>query len=86
MGHQDYFLAPFPGSVALLVSGIGKEIFYCECYFISVCLFSFIMESFTAGYMFGNGSSTTHAVERSPPSTEIVPFERSEERRVGKEC
>ena len=33
------------------------------------------MESFTAGFMFGNGSSTTHVVERSSPSTEIVPFE-----------
>ena len=25
--------------------------------------------------MFGNGSSTTHVVERSSPSTEIVPLE-----------
>ena len=33
------------------------------------------MESFTSGYMFGNGFSTTHVVERSPPSTEIFPFE-----------
>ena len=30
VGHQDYFLAPLPGSEALLVSGIGKEI-YCLC-------------------------------------------------------
>ena len=77
MGHQDSFLAPLPGSVALLVSGIGKETFRRKCYFISVCLFSFIMESFTAGYMFGNGSSTTRVVERSSPITEIVPFEIS---------
>ena len=35
------------------------------------------MESFTVGYMFGNGSSTTHVVERSSPSIEIVPFEIS---------
>ena len=42
---------------------------------IYVRLFSFIMESFTAGYMFGNGYSTTRVVERSSPSTEIVPFE-----------
>ena len=33
------------------------------------------MESFTVGYMFGNGSSTTHVVERSSPKTEIIPFE-----------
>src|SRR5664279_3688523 len=28
VGHQDTFLAALPGSVALLVSGIGKENFY----------------------------------------------------------
>lgn len=33
------------------------------------------MESFTAGYIFGNDSSTVRVVERSSPSTEIVPFE-----------
>ena len=43
--------------------------------FIPVFLLISIMESFTAGYMFGNGSSTTHVVEISSPSTEIVPFE-----------
>ena len=31
--HQDYFLAPFPGSEALLKSGIGKGNFYCKCFF-----------------------------------------------------
>ena len=31
VGHQDYFLAPLPGSEALLVSGIGKENLYCLC-------------------------------------------------------
>jgi hypothetical protein len=30
MGHQDYFLAPLPGSEALLKSGIGKGNFYYE--------------------------------------------------------
>ena len=30
VGHQDYFLAPFPGSEALLKSGIGKGNFYCK--------------------------------------------------------
>ena len=33
------------------------------------------MESFTVGYMFGNGSSTTRVVERSSSPTESVPFE-----------
>jgi hypothetical protein len=33
VGHQDYFLAPLPGSEALLKSGIGKGNFYCKCCF-----------------------------------------------------
>ena len=38
VGYQDYFLAPLPGSEALLKSGIGKGNFYCKCcFFISVC-------------------------------------------------
>ena len=40
VGHQDYFLAPLPGSEVLLKSGIGKGIFYYKCCFfiiISVC-------------------------------------------------
>ena len=37
VGHPDYFLAPLPGSEALLVRGIGKENFNCKCcfYFLS---------------------------------------------------
>ena len=31
VGQQVSFLAPLLGSVALLVSGIGKENFYCTC-------------------------------------------------------
>src|SRR3954468_13574281 len=45
VGHQDHFLAPLPGSVALLVSEIGKETFtlyvlflFCCCYFSSLCI------------------------------------------------
>ena len=75
MGHQDYFLAPLPGSVALLVSGIGKETFYYKCCFYFFLLFYLIMESLAVGWMFGNGSSTTRVVERSSSPTEIVPFE-----------
>ena len=52
-----------------------RKPFAVSAVFISVCLFSFVMESYTAGFMFGNGSSTTHVVERSSPSTELVPFE-----------
>ena len=36
VGHQDYFLAPLPGSEALLKSGTGKGNIYCKCCFISV--------------------------------------------------
>ena len=36
VGHQEYFLAPLPGSEALLKSGIGKGNFYCKCCFISL--------------------------------------------------
>src|SRR3954468_6214874 len=41
VGHQDYFLAPLPGSEALLKSGTGKGNFYYEyCFlFLSVTLF-----------------------------------------------
>jgi hypothetical protein len=37
VGHQDYFLAPLPGSEALLKNGIGKGNRHCEyCfYFLS---------------------------------------------------
>ena len=31
VGHQEYFLAPLPGSEALLESGIGKGNFYYKC-------------------------------------------------------
>src|SRR3954471_16100971 len=35
VGHQDYFLAPLPGSEALLKSGTGERNFYCEyCIFL----------------------------------------------------
>src|SRR3954463_16545464 len=34
VGHQDYFLAPFPGSIALFISQLGSD---------SVCCNSFIM-------------------------------------------
>src|SRR5664279_5439693 len=44
VGHQESFLAPLPGSVALLVSGIGKENFYRKCCFYFCLLLYFIME------------------------------------------
>jgi hypothetical protein len=32
VGHQDYFLAPFPGSIALFVSLLGSDIVCCNPY------------------------------------------------------
>jgi hypothetical protein len=43
VGHQDYFLAPLPGSVALLKSGIGKGNRRCEYCFYFVFCFYFIL-------------------------------------------
>ena len=41
VGQQDSFLAPLPGSEALLVSGIGKERFYCRCcFYFFACYFA----------------------------------------------
>ena len=40
VGHQDYFLAPLPGSEALLVSGIGNETFTVRADFISACCYN----------------------------------------------
>jgi hypothetical protein len=42
VGHQDYFMAPLPGSVALLKSGFGKGNHRCEyCFYF--CLLFFIL-------------------------------------------
>jgi hypothetical protein len=45
VGHEDYFLAPLPGSEALLKSGIGKGDFCCEYCFISVFYFILLWRS-----------------------------------------
>jgi hypothetical protein len=60
VGHQDYFLAPLPGSEALLKSGIGKGNRRCEYCFISVFYFYFYfaMESSLFGFLFGNTTTT----------------------------
>jgi hypothetical protein len=43
VGHQDYFLAPFPGSEALLKSGIGKGNRHYEYCFYLCLYFYFIL-------------------------------------------
>ena len=77
VGHQDSFLAPLPGSEALLVSGIGKERFYCRCCFYFCLLLCFVMEHSSLSILFGSDSTTTPVVDKGPPPTEIIPFKIS---------
>ena len=74
MGHQDSFLASLPRSVALLVSGIGKESFYCKCCFYFYLLLCFIMECSSLNLLFESDSSTIPMVVKGPPPTENFPF------------
>jgi hypothetical protein len=78
VGHQDYFLALLPGSVALLKSGFGKgnrHYEYCF-YFCLLFLFYSAMENSPFGFLFGNTSTTpTHVDEPPPPPpAELDPF------------
>jgi hypothetical protein len=71
--HQDYFLAPLPGSEVLLKSGIGKGNFYCEYCFYFCLLFYFIMEKSPFGSLFGNTTATVTVVDEPPPA-QLDPF------------
>jgi hypothetical protein len=73
VGHQEYFLAPLPGSEALLNSGIGKGNFYCEYYFYLCLLFYFIMEKSPFDSLFGNTTATITVVDEPLP-TQLDPF------------
>jgi hypothetical protein len=77
VGHQDYFLAPLPGSEALLKSGIVKgncRYEYCFYFFLSF-LFYFAMESSPFGFLFGNTTTIVADVdEPQPPPTQLDPF------------
>jgi hypothetical protein len=74
-GHQDYFLAPLPGSEALLKSGIGKGNHHCEyCfYFCLFFLFYFAMENSPFGSLFGNATASAKVVDEPPPA-QLDPF------------
>jgi hypothetical protein len=75
--HQDYFLAPLPGSEALLKSGIGKGNRRCEyCfYFCLVSLFYFAMESSPFGFLFRKTTTTVADVdEPQTPLAQLDPF------------
>jgi hypothetical protein len=78
VGHQGYFLAPLPGSEALLKSGIGKGNHHCEycLYFYLLLLFYFAMENSPFGFLFGNTSTTAAHVDEPPPPppAELDPF------------
>jgi hypothetical protein len=76
VGHQDYFLAPLPGSEALLKSGFSKGNRRCEyCfYFCLLLLFYFAMENYPFGFLFGNTSTTAAHVDEPPPPAKLDPF------------
>jgi hypothetical protein len=69
VGHQDYFLAPLPGSEELLKSGIGKGNHHYEyCFYFSfLFLFYFAMESSSFGFLFGSTTTTAAHVDEPPP-------------------
>jgi hypothetical protein len=73
VGHQYYFLAPLPGSEALLKSGIDKGHFYCEYCFYFCLLFHFIMEKSPYGSLFGNTTAAVTVVDEPPPA-QLDPF------------
>jgi hypothetical protein len=73
VGHQDYFLAPLPGSEALLKSGIGKGNFRCEYCFYFYLLFYFAMEKSPFGSVFGNTTASVTVVDEPPPA-QLDPF------------
>jgi hypothetical protein len=79
VGHQDYFLAPLPGSEALLKNGIGKGNLRCEyCfyfyfYFCLLFLSYFAMENSPIGSLFGNATVSAMVIDEPPP-TQLDPF------------
>jgi hypothetical protein len=73
VAHQDYFLAPLPGSEALLKSGIGKGNFRCEYCFYFCLLFYFAMENSPFGFLFENATASAMVVDEPPP-TQLDPF------------
>jgi hypothetical protein len=74
VGHQNYFLAPLPGSEVLLKSGIGKGNFRCEYCFYFYLLFYIAMENSAFGSLFGNTNTTTITVVDEPPPAQLDPF------------
>jgi hypothetical protein len=73
VGHQDYFLAPLPGSETLLRSGLGKGNFRCEYCFYFCLLFYFAMEKSPFGSLFRNTTASITVVNEPPPA-QLDPF------------
>ena len=73
VGHQDYFLAPLPGSEALLGSGIGKGSFYCKCCFYFCLLLYFTMLGSHFDSLFAGTAATAKVVD-DPPPAQLDPF------------
>jgi hypothetical protein len=73
VGHQDYFLAPLPGSEALLKSGIGKGNFHYEYCFYFYLLFYFAMENSPYGSLLGKATASVMVVDEPPPA-QLDPF------------
>jgi hypothetical protein len=73
VGHQDYFLAPLPGSKVLLKSGIDKGNFRCEYCFYFCLLFYFAMENSPLGSLFGNTTASITIVDEPSPA-QLDPF------------
>jgi hypothetical protein len=69
MGHQDYFLAPLPGSEVLLKSGIVKGNRHCEYFFYFCLLFLFYLaiESSPFGFLFEKTTTTVADVDEPQP-------------------
>jgi hypothetical protein len=78
VGHQDYFLAPLPGSEALLKSQISKGNFYCKYCFYFGMLFYFIMEKSPFNSLFVNTTATVTVVDEPPPA-QLDPFKNTYE-------
>ena len=73
MGHQDYFLAPLPGSEALLGSGIDKGSFCCKCCFYYCLLLIYTMFGSPFESLFA-GTAATARVVSDPSPDDLDPY------------
>ena len=74
VGHQDYFLVLLSGSEKLLVSGIGKENFYCKCCLYFCLLLYIIMEPSDFETLFETSFLTALLIAIDPPPAKRISF------------